>query len=129
MTEGRIEQPFILVLEDDPDFRTMLVGTLRSAGYRVASAGSVMEALATVKDQVPDFVFLDINVTGTEGLNFARIIRSTMPAPLRDVPICALSGLDHMEWLAKALVAGCNEFIEKPISPEELLKVVRRYTT
>ena len=129
MTEGQIKQPFILVLEDDPDFRTILVKTLRSAGYDVAEAESVRKALDIARDRVPDLVFTDIQVTGTEGLNFVRIIRGTVEAPLRDVPIIALSGLERSVWRARALSAGCNEFIEKPISPEELIQVVRRHAS
>jgi CheY-like chemotaxis protein len=115
-------------VDDDPVFLPLLVSTLRGAGYRVATAESVTEALAIAKDSVPDLVFLDIQLDGTEGLNFARLIRATTRAPLRAVPIVALSGLEREVWRANALSAGCNEFIGKPSSPGELIEAVIRYT-
>ena len=119
----------ILVLEDDPKLREMLVLVLRDAGYLVAAAENVREALDIARNAVPDMVLVDIMMPRISGLDFARIIRATMPAPLRDVPIIALSGMDQGEWGEKALVAGCNEFVAKPIMPDELLEVVRRYTS
>ena len=122
------EQPLVLVVDDDTVFLPLLVSTLRGAGYRVATAESVTEALAVAKDSTPDLVFLDIQLDGTEGLNLARLIRAATPAPLRNVPIVALSGLERSEWLAQALSAGCNDFIGKSSSPGELIETVRRYT-
>src|SRR5688572_28841074 len=121
--------PTILVLEDDPNLREMLVLVLRDAGFDVAGAENVREALDVARNTSPDMVLVDIMMPRVDGLNFVRSFRATAPAPLCDVHIVALSGLDRAEWREKALVAGCNEFISKPVMPDELIEVVRRYTS
>ena len=128
MTEDQNEPPLVLVLEDEPDVREILVLTLQISGFRVAKAESVREALDIARDSVPAFMLVDINMPRVDGLSFVRTIRTTMPEPLRDVPIVALSGLEPEEWRGKALLAGCNEFIGKPVDPDELMDVIRRYT-
>ena len=128
MTDVQNEQPLVLVVDDDTVFLPLLVSTLQGAGYRVATAESVTEALAIAKDSVPDLVLLDLQLDGTEGLNLARLIRTATHGPLQAVPIVALSGLEQSVWRAIALSAGCNDFIGKPSSPEELIEAVRRYT-
>ncbi len=121
--------PTILVLEDDPNLREMFVLVLREAGFDVVGAESVREALDVARDSGPDLVLVDIMMPRVDGLNFVRAFRATAPAPLCDVPIVALSGLDRAEWHEKALAAGCNEFISKPVMPDELIEVVRRHTS
>ena len=129
MTEDQNEPPLVLVLEDEPDVREILLLTLQISGFRVVKAENVREALDVIRDSVPAFMLVDINMPRVDGLSFVRTIRATMPEPLRDVPIVALSGLEPEEWRAKALSAGCNEFIGKPVDPNELMDVIRRYTT
>ncbi len=129
MPEGQNEPPLVLVLEDEPDVRELLVITLQFSGFRVAKAASVREALDIAQDSAPNFMLVDINMPRVDGLDFVRTIRATMPEPLRDVPIVALSGLEQEEWRKKALLAGCNEFIGKPVDPDELMDVIRRYTS
>ena len=129
MTESQNEPPLVLVLEDEPDVREILVLTLQISGFRVAKAESVREALDIARDSVPAFMLVDIMMPRVDGLNFVRTIRTAMPEPLRDVPIVALSGLEQEEWREKALLAGCNEFIGKPVDPDELMDMIRRYTS
>ncbi len=121
--------PTIMVLEDDPNLREMFVLVLREAGFDVVGAKNVQEALDIARNSGPDLVLVDIMMPGVNGLNFVRAFRATFPAPLCDVPIVALSGMDPGEWREKALAAGCNEFISKPVMPDELIEVVRGYTS
>ena len=129
MTEGQNKQPLILVLEDDPNIREMLVFMLREAGFDAVGAERVQEALDVARDTSPDMVLVDIMMPGVNGLDFVRVFRATFPAPLCDVPFVALSGMDRAEWREKALAAGCNEFVAKPVMPDELIEVVKRYTS
>ena len=128
MTKDQNEPPLVLVLEDEPDVREVLVLTLQISGFRVAKAESVREALDIAQESAPDFMLIDINMPRVDGLDFVRTIRSTMPEPLRDVPIVALSGLEREVWRERALLAGCNEFIGKPVNPDELMDAIRHYT-
>ncbi len=129
MTEDQNKQPLVLVLDDDPDLRAMLVLVLQRAGYEVAEAANVTEALDIAWNTIPDLVLVDIMMPGADGLNFVSVFRATASPEVRDVPIVALSSLDLAEWREKAREAGCNEFIAKPIMPDELIEVVRRYTS
>ena len=128
MTESHSKQPLILVLEDDPTLREMLVLVLREAGFNVVGAESVSEALDVARNTVPDLVLVDIMMPKQSGLYLVRMIRTAAAAPLRDVPIVVITGPDQSEWREKAQEAGCDEFIAKPIKPDELIEVVRRYT-
>ena len=127
MTEGKTKLPLILVLEDEPSLREMLVFALRGAGYDAAGAETVEEALDIAVKAPPDLALVDIMMAPVEGLEFARTIRATAPAPLRDIPIIAMSGMDRVEGGEKALMAGCNHFIPKPLEPDELVRAVKRY--
>ena len=129
MTEGQNKQPRVLVLEDEPDMRKTMVIVLRKAGYDAVGAESVQEALDAARNAAPDLVLVDIMMPGVNGLNFVRGFRATFPAPLCDVPVVALSGMDRGEWREKAFKAGCNGFMSKPVDPNELIKVVKRYTS
>ena len=126
-TESKLS-PTILVLEDDPNLREMLVLVLREAGFGVVGAESVGEALKIASDAVPDMVLVDIMMPRVDGLNLVRALRTGSATPLCDVPIVALSGLDQAEWREAARAAGCNEFIAKPVMPDQLIAVVRRHT-
>ena len=129
MSSGSGNPPTILVVEDEPNLREMLVLVLREAGFDVIGAESVSEALDVARNTVPDLVLVDIMMPGQSGLYLVRMIRTAAPAPLRDVPIVVITGLDQTEWREKAQEAGCDEFISKPIMPDKLIEVVRRYTS
>lgn len=120
------EQATVLVVDDDPDVRQLLVDYLGDLGYRVlalASAAALREALS---DQAPDIVLLDVGLPGEDGLSLARYIREHL-----DVGIIMVSGAGETLDRIIGLEVGADDYLAKPFDPRELharLKsVLRRY--
>jgi two-component system, cell cycle response regulator DivK len=114
--------PRILVVDDDFDARALYCECLLAAGYRVASAADGNEALRLALSEVPRLVVLDLNMPHLDGWETARLIRSYQPT--HAIPIIALSGLHDAATVSRAMGAGCNRFVPKPCSPEELVRII-----
>ena len=119
----------VLVIDDEASIRELFAVILRRAGYRVVEATAARQAIEVVVRERPDLILVDINMPGEQsGLYLVRMLRMAAPAPLRDVPIVVITGLDPTEWKEKALEAGCDEFLTKPVDPDKLIEVVKDYT-
>src|SRR5678810_993199 len=81
----------ILVVDDEDDIRTILVVTLRRAGYEVASAGDGVEAVEAIQRQAPDLILLDVMMPRADGLETLKRIRQH--APTAHVPVIMLTCL------------------------------------
>jgi len=117
----------ILVVEDDEESRRILVLRLQWMGkFTVREATTGQEALDWIARDRPDVVLLDLKLPVMDGLEVARRVR-TMPAPLSQLPIIAVTA-HVMAWNKDtALAAGCDEYITKPIvDPGEIGDKVER---
>lgn len=116
----------ILVVDDDPDVRQLLVDYLSEAGYQVATAENADAARAELDSNAPQVVLLDIGLPGEDGLSLARFIRER-----HDVGIIMVSGAGETVDRIIGLEVGADDYISKPFDPRELrarLKsVTRRY--
>lgn len=72
----------ILVVDDEPQIRRVMLTTLASQGYSVVEVRSGEEALEKVRDMRPDLILLDVNLPGISGLETCREIRTTCDAPI-----------------------------------------------
>ena len=106
-------RPRILVVEDTFDTRELIKVILEMEGYAVLEAGDGAEAVAMASSELPDAIVMDMSLPFMDGCQATRRIRQN-PA-LRDVPIIACTAHNRWEWRAKAIVAGCDYFVEKPI--------------
>jgi CheY-like chemotaxis protein len=114
--------PLVLVVDDCLDVRALCSECLLDAGYRVASASDGNGALTLALSEVPDLVLLDLQMMGLDGWETAWLMRSYWPT--QAVPIVALSGLHDATSVSRAMAAGCNRFVQKPCSCEELVRIV-----
>jgi len=121
--EGR-EPPHLLVVDDAPDVTEMIALMMSYAGYRVATAFSAAEALDAARTQRFDVIISDIGMPGMSGYQLAEALRA-LPA-YRSTPLIAVTGFTMYEDRQRALSAGFNDFLNKPISPSVLLETVRR---
>lgn len=126
----------ILIIEDDEDIVNAMRIVLEKNGYLVNWAPNGRKGLESIKNETPDLIILDVMMeTHTEGFHTAYKLRSTDPkseyAHYRNIPILMLTAIHETtqmrfddaiesEWLP------VDEFIEKPIQPEQLLSVVNR---
>ena len=106
----------ILIVDDDPHIRQLLVFAFTKAGLDTAEAKDGEEALAGVKRQKPDLVILDINMPRMDGLEVCRRLRA-----MGDVPILFLSSRDDEFDRVLGIELGGDDYVVKPFSPREVV--------
>ena len=111
--------PRIMVVDDDPQIRGVLIRLLSRLTGSVIQASSAEEALESLRTMPPDLVLLDIGLPGRNGHAVLSEIRAS--ADLRLVPVVILSGEGSREDKLRALRAGATDFIAKPFDSEELM--------
>jgi len=112
----------ILVVEDNEDNRHILVYRLRKIGdFDILEAVDGQEALDLIAQDPPDLMFLDLKLPTLNGWETARRIRA-MSGPIRNLPIIALTAQAMVGDEEKALAAGCDDYIAKPIVDAKVVK-------
>lgn len=111
--------PYILVVDDDADFRTGLRMALEMKGYQVEEAEDGEKALATLAEKPPLLVLLDLQMPVMNGREMLQRMRAN--ADLKDLPVVIISGFGF-EWEAELM--GAQGYIGKPFEPEELQKTI-----
>lgn len=106
----------VLVVDDDPHIRQLLVFAFEKAGLEVREAGDGEEAMAQVARAVPDLVVLDINMPRMDGLEVCRRLRATS-----DVPVLFLSSRDEEFDRVLGIELGADDYVVKPFSPREVV--------
>ena len=112
----------ILIVDDEPAIQSSLKGVLEDEGYRVTAVGSGGEALARVADEPPDLIFLDIWMSGLDGLATLEKIKRVRP----EATVVMISGHGTIETAVRATKLGAYDFIEKPLSLEKTLMIAAR---
>jgi two-component system, OmpR family, KDP operon response regulator KdpE len=110
----------ILIVDDEPQIRRVLLTTLTSQGYTLSEARSGDEALEKLREDRPDLILLDVNMPGRSGLETCREIRATS-----DIPIIMLTVRNSEHDKVQALDAGADDYVVKPFGSEELMARIR----
>ncbi|MDX6358218.1 MAG: hypothetical protein QOH37_1272 [Nocardioidaceae bacterium] len=106
----------ILVVDDDPTVREVVVSYLRAATHEVDEAGDGETGLQLFADRRPDLVVLDLMLPGIDGLETCRRIRATS-----QVPVVMLTALGEEGDRVAGLEIGADDYLAKPFSPRELV--------
>ena len=117
-------QRTILLVEDFDDTRLMMKLWLQKKGYRVIEAENGDQAVELAQREQPDLIIMDMMMPGLGGLDATRQIREYRS--LRQTPIVAVSAYGADEYRARALDAGCNEYVPTPFEPEKLSQLIER---
>src|SRR6266508_5486610 len=105
----------VLLVDDHPLFREGLKALLQARGVEVvAEAGDGAEALARVRDSVPDVVLMDLDMPGIGGLEATRLIKAEAPA----MPIVILTASEAEENLFEAVKSGAQGYLVKSVEPD-----------
>lgn len=108
----------VLYIEDNSDNVLLVQRALQSRGYDFVSSATGLGGLAKAEGERPDLILLDINLPDIDGYEVARRLRA-MP-PMHKVPIIAITANALKGDADKALAAGCDVYIAKPINLREL---------
>lgn len=120
-TDPLRERHLLLLVEDNPDLSELLRDLLVSWGFEVIAAASATAALATAEKSPPDVALIDIGLPDRDGCEVARALRNMLPP---DVPLFAMSGYGQREDGARALAAGFDEFLVKPLNTGRLRRLL-----
>lgn len=123
--EIKNERLTVLVVEDDPDIREILRLTLEDAGYQVIQAENGIDGLEAARQHEPDAILMDMSMPLMDGCQSTRRIRQN--PRLSRIPIIACTAYNRWEWRGKALLAGCTDFLTKPVDADKLLEMLSHY--
>jgi CheY-like chemotaxis protein len=115
----------ILVVDDHPINLELLVSLLEAHGYSVQTAGDAPSALESIRARKPNLILMDLQLPGLDGYGLTRKLKAV--AATADIPIIAVTSYALGGDKQKALAAGCNEHVAKPIDTRAIPGVVARF--
>lgn len=114
----------ILIVEDNPQNMRLVEMILKPKGYTLLRAIDGEEALMVAMQEYPDLIIMDIQLPKMNGLEVTRKLRNN--SVFKDTPIIAVTAYAMKGDKEKAVEAGCNEYLSKPINTRELPQIVAR---
>jgi DNA-binding response OmpR family regulator len=110
----------ILVVDDDPQIRSLLNEYLTQNGMRVSSASTGREMMQILEDETIDLVILDLRLKDEDGMSLARVLRERLA-----ISVIMLTGVREEADRVMGLELGADDYVTKPFSPRELLARIR----
>jgi len=121
-----LERPIVLVVEDNKDIRDVLALFLLEKGCHILEASDGRQGVRLAREAHPDLVLMDLNLPYLSGLQATTILKNH--SDTKSIPVVALSAhCRETGWREKALGAGCENCLVKPIDFAELERVLRPY--
>jgi CheY-like chemotaxis protein len=114
-----------MIVDDTDDIREFVRLQLINLGYRVMEAANGEEAIELIQQEVPKLILLDLTMPGIDGFEVNRFIRQRLEHA--GVVIIAFTALTGEETRQKALAAGCNDYVQKPVDTGQLLSLLDRH--
>ena len=114
----------ILIIDDNPDIRTILKDLIEDAGFKTRVAANYSQALAEIDKQLPDVAIIDVKLD--RGDHDGIELLSHIKQKNKDIPVIIISGHANIEMAVKSLKTGAFEFIQKPFDQERLINFVNR---
>jgi CheY-like chemotaxis protein len=108
----------ILVVDDNPTNLKLITATLRYAGHRISTASDAEAARQLLKSTAVDLILMDIELPGMDGLTFTRMLKASPPTS--HIPVIAVTASAMRGDEDKALAAGCDCYITKPVNTRTL---------
>ena len=118
----------LLVVDDDPNTRDLLSDALQIRGAKVVVAANAREATDAFREWDPDLLISDIGMPGGDGYELIRRLRDLGTESGKRMPAIACSGDAATEDHARALEAGFNAFVAKPIDLDLLVTTIAHFT-
>lgn len=117
----------ILYIEDNPDNLHLIRKVLEARGHKVCGAANGLEGVSMAEELKPDMILVDINLPDIDGYEVARRIRASQETKLYSVTMIAITANVLAGDAEKALEAGCDAYLPKPVNVRELSARVDKY--
>jgi two-component system cell cycle response regulator DivK len=117
----------ILIVEDNKDSRELVIKVLKNRGYLLVEAVDGEDALLKATEQIPDLILMDISIPKIDGFEVTRRLKERENC--KDIPIIALTAHAMKGDKEKALQAGCDGYISKPINVRQLPDQIQAFLT
>jgi PAS domain S-box-containing protein len=121
---GSLDGISVLVVDDEPDARDLIRRVLKECDATVFTAGSAPEALKVLQQENPNVLVSDIGMPRIDGYDFLKQVRMLGSRKGGNVPAIALTAFARSEDRTRALMAGYNMHVSKPVEPQELIATV-----
>jgi CheY-like chemotaxis protein len=115
----------VLVVDDSDEACEALKAVLEAEGASVSTSGSAAAALDHVDQDLPDVMLVDIGMPVVNGFALVELLRSRPADRGGEVPVAALTGYISSEDRERAVAAGFQAYLVKPVNPSELIKTVK----
>jgi DNA-binding response OmpR family regulator len=115
----------ILIVEDNSRLAESMAVCLNEAGYETSCAVNSAQGIGKALREGPDLIITDLNLPDMIATEAITILKNQPTTS--GIPVVILTAQNSRQWETKALKAGAAEYLLKPISPDSLLKVVRRF--
>jgi len=120
----RSAPPLVVVIEDEPDLRALVIYTLRAAGFEATGAATAGEGLAICTLQRPAVVVIDRMLADADGIDLCAHLRAD--EELADAALLVLSARGSLHDRQAGLAAGADDYVVKPFPLDALVESVRR---
>jgi two-component system, cell cycle response regulator DivK len=119
--------PTVLYIEDHPDNMTLVRRILQSESYTLVEAKTGLQGILIAESQDINVILLDVNLPDIDGYEVARRLRASKKTALACIPIIAVTANAMKGDAKKAMDAGCDLYMSKPINIQELLEKVKNF--
>jgi CheY-like chemotaxis protein len=113
-----------LIVEDEPEANKLLAMLLQLRGYRTESAFHGAEALAKIREQAPDVVFLDLMLPDMDGYQVCRSLKT--PCGVIEVPVVIVTARLTAENRIESFAAGADDYVPKPYTPDQIFHALEQ---
>jgi two-component system, response regulator RegA len=110
----------LLIIDDDETYREVLTRSLTRRGFVVAHAANGQEGLECCRANLPEYILLDLNLSGKSGLNLIQPLLAIVP----EVRIVILTGYASIQTAVGALKLGASQYLPKPASIGDIIKAL-----
>ncbi|HEY64500.1 MAG TPA: response regulator [Caldilineae bacterium] len=115
----------VLVIDDEPELIKLVSIFLGMAGFEVVGAHDGLSAIENLERLSPDLVICDMVMPAMDGIETIKAIRAH--PRMSSIPIIMLSARGQMDEIERALAVGANDYIMKPFSGAEVIRIVKKY--
>ena len=119
--------PTVLIADDDPNVRELCRVVLENEGYHVLEAEDAPTCVSLTRERRPNLVLLDWMMPGVEGVDALRVLKGAEAT--RGIPVVMLTALDSVSNITVATYSGADGYVTKPFEMDDLLALIRRFTT